>query len=195
MFKKSQNKSDRIKSYIVALIFIFIAVIGIWLTFSGSSHNKPEKTEQQAKITTTDSTSKPSQPDQFNGDSTSFTGYNRKSNNSSGKIIKTIVIAVLFLVFLTIGLIIFKRKFNTSKISGMDMEVLGKRHFGQKQFIIMTRVENKKLLLGVTDHSINLIKDFGEIEEGNEDYHSPDSEGKSESSFPKIIKQISINKD
>ena len=40
------------------------------------------------------------------------------------------------------------------------MEVLGKQHINPKQYLMMVQIEGRKLLLGVSEQSINLIKEF-----------------------------------
>ena len=192
---RNKNKSDKLKSYFVAFLFIVIAVIGIWLTFSKPNTGQERPGSKQHQKTTIDSTAQSQQGTQFKSDSIKFSNYNQGKSNDSGGILKTIIISILFIIIITIGLIIFKKKFSSSKTFGMDMEILGKKYFGQKQFLMMVRVENKKLLLGITDHSINLVKEFGEIEEEEFDNTKPNKPEKNTNSFSNIIRQISFKQD
>ena len=47
-----------------------------------------------------------------------------------------------------------------------SMEVLGKQHISPKQYLMMVRIEGRKLLIGVSEQSINLVKEF--IEDGED---------------------------
>jgi flagellar biogenesis protein FliO len=47
-------------------------------------------------------------------------------------------------------------------VNHFSMEVLGKQHISPKQYLIMVRIEGQKLLMGVTDQSINLVKEFSD---------------------------------
>ena len=47
-----------------------------------------------------------------------------------------------------------------ASIAGFDMQILGRRYFNTKQSIVLVRVRDKELLLGITDHSIQLLCDL-----------------------------------
>lgn len=191
---KNIDKNARKKSYLVALFFVVIAVFGIWLKFS-TPDSKPAPERQKSEETMVQDTTENNREVQLQSDSTGFANYSRSRDSYSGGIIKTIIIAVLFILFITIGLLMFKKKFTSSRTFGMDMEILGKKYFGQKQFILMVRIEDEKLLLGVTDHSINLIKEFGEMSAEEKAQSEKNRNPQNAQSFPQIIKKISFNKD
>ena len=194
MAKFNLNKKDRIRSYFVALLFLVVAAIGIWMAFSRDSEPQSQGQVQKPKsgyadTVTTQGQSAPSRKD------TTLIKYRQSSHEYTGGIIKTIVISALFIIFLIAGIILFRKKFKSSRAFGMDMEILGKKYFGQKQFLIMVKIEGRKLLLGVTDNSINLIKEF-EVDENDEiNYEKPDKPDQNSQKFTNILKRINFNKD
>ena len=195
MLRNKRIKSEKTKSYLIALIFVIIAIIGVWLTFRDPSQSESAPKKEKSGVYKEDTLSQKNQVTGFKSDSTKFSNYSKRADNNSGGIIKTVIITILFIIFIIIGMMIFKNKFSSGKTFGMDLDILGKKYFGQKQFLLMVRVENRKLLLGVTDDSINLIKDFGEIEDKEKSQGSPRPKEQESGTFPKILKQISFNKD
>jgi flagellar biogenesis protein FliO len=195
MLRNNRTKSDRTKSYLIALVFIIIAIIGVWLTFREPSQSESPKQEEKSGVYKEDTLSQKKQVTGFKSDSANFSNYSKRTDSYSGGILKTVIITVLFIIFIVIGMMIFKKKFSSGKTFGMDLDILGKKYFGQKQFLLMVRVENRKLLLGITDDSINLIKDFGEIDDDERIQGNPEPKEQESNPFPKILKQISFNKD
>ncbi|HMA62874.1 MAG TPA: flagellar biosynthetic protein FliO [bacterium] len=194
MAKFNSNKKDRIRSYFVALLFLVVAAIGIWMAFSKNSEPQSEGQVQKAQSSYADTVSAQEQTTPSRKD-TSLIKYRQSSDEYSGGIIKTIVISALFIIFLIAGIILFRKKFKSSRAFGMDMEILGKKYFGQKQFLIMVKIEGKKLLLGVTDQSIHLIKEFEVDEDDENNYKQPNKPDQNFQKFPNILKRINFNKD
>lgn len=67
------------------------------------------------------------------------------------------------------------------------IQILGRQAIGPKQYIVLVVIENRKFALGVTDHSITVITDLGEIEEIDE---LQDEAGK-HTPFSSLLKKLS----
>ena len=75
---------------------------------------------------------------------------------------KVVLYVLLILAAIIIGARVLRR-YGGEKLkqaSSPDIRILGRRHISPKQSIVMVRVRNKELLLGITDHSIRLLYDF-----------------------------------
>jgi len=82
-------------------------------------------------------------------------------SNYSNYFLRTLGITGLIIIFILIGFKWYKSKL-VQNMDHFSMEVLGKQHISPKQYLIMVRVEGQKLLMGVTDQSINLVKEFSD---------------------------------
>lgn len=82
-------------------------------------------------------------------------------SNYSHYFLRTLGITGLIIIIILVGFKWYKNKFS---IEGdyFSMEVLGKQHISPKQYLMMVRIEGRKLLMGVTEQSINLVKEFVE---------------------------------
>lgn len=98
------------------------------------------------------------------------------------------VLALLFLLLLIVY--IFKKKNNLNFGNSANIRILDRKYLGQKQYLATIIVDNKKLLLGITDHSINLIKtlEYDNMQDSTSAKEKT-SEQKNES-FPKILGKI-----
>ena len=90
---------------------------------------------------------------------------NNSDNSGSSRInmmhylLKTIGITGIILILLIVGLNWYKYKI-PSKKNNFSMKVLGKQYISSKQYLMMVKVDGQKMLLGVTDHSVGLIKEY-----------------------------------
>lgn len=82
-------------------------------------------------------------------------------SNYSNYFLRTLGITGLIIFFILMGFKWYKSKLVQS-VNHFSMEVLGKQHISPKQYLIMVRIEGQKLLMGVTDQSINLVKEFSD---------------------------------
>lgn len=79
----------------------------------------------------------------------------------------------VMVTFALIGIIIFGARFAKRYVSSeqkgglsSDIKVTKRRYLTPKQSIAIVEVRNKELLVGITDHSINLIYDLTPEENG-----------------------------
>jgi flagellar protein FliO/FliZ len=75
---------------------------------------------------------------------------------------KVVIYVLLILAAIIIGARVLRR-YGGDKLkqtSSPDIRILGRRYISPKQSIVMVKVRNKELLLGITDHSVRLLYDF-----------------------------------
>jgi len=89
------------------------------------------------------------------GESVSF------SSNYSHYFLRTLGITGLIIILILVGFKWYKNKLSFEG-DYFSMEILGKQHISPKQYLMMVRIEGRKLLMGVSEHSINLVKEFVE---------------------------------
>jgi len=92
-----------------------------------------------------------------NGESVPF------NSNYSHYFLRTLGITGLIIILILVGLKWYKNKLSFEG-DYFSMEVLGKQHISPKQYLMMVRIEGRKLLMGVSEQSINLVKEFVEEE-------------------------------
>ena len=80
-------------------------------------------------------------------------------SNYSQYFLRTLGITGIIIILIIVGLKWYKNKLSPEG-NFFSLEVLGKQHISPKQYLMMVRIEGKKLLMGVTEQSINLVKEF-----------------------------------
>ncbi len=83
-------------------------------------------------------------------------------------IIKTII-PLLLIVGLLYGVLVFVKKYGISikggKQGSVNINILNSQMIMPKKFISVVQVEDKLLVLGVSEHSITLLKELDQHEE------------------------------
>ena len=96
-----------------------------------------------------------------NGDPIQF------KSNFAHYLLKTLGVTGFIVLIILVGFKWYKNKLSIEN-NFFSMDVLGKQHLSPKQYLMMVKIDEKKLLLGVTDQSIQLVKEFnGENVESN----------------------------
>ena len=90
-----------------------------------------------------------------NGESVPF------NSNYSHYFLRTLGITGLIIILILVGFKWYKNKLSFEG-DYFSMEILGKQHISPKQYLMMVRIEGRKLLMGVTEQSINLVKEFAD---------------------------------
>jgi flagellar biosynthetic protein FliO len=112
------------------------------------------------------------------GQKTSFFSY----------LVRVIFVTVFLILFIIFGFQWYiKYVLQKSGFSQDHIKIVGRRAIGPKQFIVLVSMEGKKYALGVTDHSINLLTDLGEVEEA-EDFQQ---EAGHPGSFSNLLRKLS----
>ena len=116
-----------------------------------------------------DSTPENNSPNSYQIAQTDSSNYTVPARpNLSGYLFKVILVTVIIMVLIVLGAKWYG-KFSTIAGSSSQIKILAKTHIGSKQILLIIRIEGRKLLLGVTDHSINLISDLGESNESEDE--------------------------
>ncbi len=100
------------------------------------------------------------------------------------------LIPLILIVGLLYGVLFFIRKYGVS-IKGkgsslINIKVLSSQMLMPKKYISVVRVEDKILVLGVSEHSISLLK---ELDAKIEDFEVNDYSSGNDQSFLKILKK------
>ncbi len=196
-FIDRKKKNNPTKMNIVALFFALIAIAGIFLSIRDIKQpvDKQEQVEKLKKIaqdTTIKNINieyKESDPGKFSEDANmpSTTGYTQKFFQSM-----LTVLALLFLLLLIVYL--FKKKNKLEFGGNTNIKIIDRKYLGQKQYLATIIVDDEKLLLGITDQSINLIKTLENDEPlEDEETHQNFSKRQSET-FPKILGNLRKNR-
>ena len=83
------------------------------------------------------------------------------NSNYSHYFLRTLGITGIIIILILVGFKWYKNKLSFEG-DYFSMEILGKQHISPKQYLMMVRIEGRKLLMGVSEHSINLVKEFVE---------------------------------
>lgn len=114
---------------IFALIFAVIAILGFISIFS------PDHSENDAPI-----------------------AENLKPQNTySSYLLKVVVVTITMIVMLVLGLRVYKKQTRLKAKNSLLVDVLGRHYINDKQYLLKIEVEDKYLLLGVSDTSINCL--------------------------------------
>ena len=85
------------------------------------------------------------------------------NSNCSHYFLRTLCITGIIIILILVGFKWYKNKLSFEG-DYFSMEILGKQHISPKQYLMMVRIEGRKLLMGVSEQSINLVKEFVEEE-------------------------------
>jgi len=77
-------------------------------------------------------------------------------------LIKTVLITVVILVVIILGARGMRQLWGRrmAPTSALDLQILGRRYFNPKQSIALVKVRDRELLVGITDHTIQLLCDL-----------------------------------
>lgn len=137
----------------------------------GSTPVDSQKSEQK-KTESKDSKLFPDVKDEKN---TSFSGSNTLSHSKSNEgIPASYYLQVMFALFLIVALIIaaawFVKRLNFTSMKSMgSLKIESSLPLGQKEKLIILRVENERILLGVTPHQINFLHKLTSANYSDED--------------------------
>lgn len=141
-----------------------IAFIVVWITsFSSLAQVSEEAADANVAVSAEPLEQAATQPVFRLKDELESNGEARSSGDVGSLVVG--LAAVLGIIFLLAWL---SKRFNISAPgSNSNMRLISAMSVGQKEKIILVEVEGEKLLLGVTPHQINPLKEFGKIEEAN----------------------------
>jgi len=159
------------KSYLIALIFILIAVMGLMMMFSSiQGISKSDKVEQDT-------------PEGQKAESSLKSSY-------TGFVIRVVLITIVLIILTFLGAKWYKRRSRSSISDRMKMDIISRRYIDSKHYLLMVRVDGRKILLGITDNSINRIAEY---EEDNTSENTAQVESTQMiDQLPKILKRFKV---
>jgi len=157
-------------SFGIAVIFAMIALIGALMVLS-PDNKKPENVIDQ-EVSENSQFGKGNRPDYLKYMS------------------RMIIVTSLMIIVIIYGAKWYKGKMQRNDSYTLSMKILGKQFLGSKHFLTMVRIDGKNFLLGVTDQSINLISEFPEIIEHEENKNSDSNPLSSSETFNGILKRM-----
>lgn len=87
----------------------------------------------------------------------------------SDALLNVTLVTIAILAIILIGARYYRRYQQQGSMQGSPrMKVLARHSVGTHQHILYMRVDNRKLLIGVTEHAVNLLSDLGEIDDQEE---------------------------
>ncbi len=83
-------------------------------------------------------------------------------DNLAAALLKTVFYVVLIVAVIILGARVIRRYGGdrVKQTSSPEIRILGRRYISPKQSVVIVKVRQKELLLGITDHSIHLLYDF-----------------------------------
>ncbi len=178
------KRKNATKLNLVAVVFALIAISGVFLSIQDiNKTKKPSRKEQLEKIAN-DTTLKNINVKYKDTEDKAAPGKSRfkSSRDYTAKFFQS-MLTITILLILVFGVLYFYKKKKQPHLSS-NIKVVDRKYLGQKQYIATVVVENEKLLLGVTDHSINLIKKLDLPTKRDSQESEPQEE------FPKILGKI-----
>ena len=78
----------------------------------------------------------------------------------SGYLFRVVAVTVALVVFLIVGLRIYRKQIQLHGKNSINMNMLGRYYINDKQYLLKVAIEDRNLLLGVSESSINLITEL-----------------------------------
>jgi flagellar biogenesis protein FliO len=111
----------------------------------------------------------------------------KEQSSFFGYLVRVIFVTAIVIVLIIFGLKSYKKYIlHNVTLSQNRIRILGRQAVGHKQYVVIIVLGNRKYALGVTDHSVNLITDMGEIDEKEEQEESVQAPIAFSSFFKKI---------
>jgi len=194
-FVDLSKASKPAKMNLIALIFVLITISGVFLTLDpGRGQREKQEKVEKLKAIAADTTIKNINVEYKESDPGEFAQPNDlpKISTYTGKFFQSMITVVILLMILVIIMYLLKKKQKLNFGSNNTIRIIDKKYLGQKQYLATVIVDDEKLLLGVTDQQINLIKkmDYDPKLESQNDKENSKEEN---NTFPKILGKIKFN--
>ena len=90
-------------------------------------------------------------------------------SNYSGYLFRVVIVTLTMIIVLIVGLKIYRKQMKLSGKNNLDISTISRHYINDKQYLLKVFVEEKYLLLGVSDTSINFITELSSpIDEDHE---------------------------
>ena len=192
------NKATKPRTMnIIALLFAIVMIAGIFLTIDpGKTNSEKQENVEKLKEIAADTTIKNIKVEYKEADPGEFSKSKNlpRISNYNSRFYQSMLTVVILLMFFILVMYLLKKRQKMNFGSTSNIKIIDRKYLGQKQFLATVVVDDEKLLLGVTDQSINLIKKLNYDPELEKQKQDENSKGSSET-FPKILGKIRINKN
>ncbi len=75
----------------------------------------------------------------------------------SGYLLRVVIVTVTMIVILIVGLKFYKKRMKISGKDNLNMNVLGRHYISDKQYLLKVMIEDKYLLLGISESNISYL--------------------------------------
>lgn len=127
-------------NFLFIAIFAIIAVLGFVSILSPSSSSTVEAEDQPLQTRST------------------YSGY----------LFRVVAVTLAMVVFLIVGLRIYRKQIQLQGKNSINLDLLGRYYINDKQYLLKVAIDDRNLLLGVSENSINMITelDLGDDDQG-----------------------------
>jgi flagellar biosynthetic protein FliO len=100
----------------------------------------------------------------------SIVNYADQRSDMDSYFFRVIWVTLFILALIIVGFYIYRKSMGKFVATGKNqIKVVARYTLGPKQMLLVVHVERQKLLLGVTEQGINLLKDFGPAPEDEQE--------------------------
>ena len=203
----SKENTGSIKGKLVALVFFLIAIGGLILFINSFSSEKETESDNKSAQTAVDSNKiKKEDSSRFYGkfedysiDSESTNKAKLKNKNKklrpkqersnySSFVWKTVIIIVVLLIVLIVY-IYYRKNYTKAGNASNQINIIGKSYIGKNQYLLIVECGGTKMLLGVTEHNINLLKEFDK-DETDIEIESQETKNNDQGGFGNILNNL-----
>jgi flagellar biogenesis protein FliO len=135
------QKTARKGSYGLALVFALIAILGYIMMYSNPPHVDVPQSDRV--VQSPDAEEEP-----------------LSANPYRGYLWRTFVVTLTFIIVLLLIARWTRHRSRTATSGPLGLQVVGRKYIGPRHYLLVVRMAEKNLLLGVTDHSINFIGSY-----------------------------------
>jgi len=115
----------------------------------------------------------------------------KEQSSFFGYLLRVIFVTALMIIFIIIGFKYYRKYvLHNDGTTNNRIKILARQAIGQKQYVVIIAMGNKKYALGVTDQSINLITDLGDLDEDEQKMETIQAPA----AFSSLLKKISGGK-
>jgi len=134
-------------SNLIAMIFGLIFILGV---VSIITPNPVEKSDSEETIVAGDA------------------GPTRNVNYTAYYFRVIVMMVVSIVHFCIVSIRLYQRYLRVNDKSNLELKILGRKYINSKQYLLKVFVDNRLLLLGISEQSVNLIADLSEKLESDE---------------------------
>ena len=89
-------------------------------------------------------------------------------NTYTGYLLRVVVVTITMIVVLIVGLKIYNKQMKLKGKNSLNLNVMGRHYINDKQYLLKVNIEDRNLLLGVTESNISLITELESMVEDDD---------------------------